>query len=266
MTDRDDELRRKLGWTGPEESDFEPPNAEPEPPPPPSRRCPRGLRSTSWSRDRGLQDARGPKTSVVPNEVRGPEDWSERWSRRRPGPEDDAASRARANRGPPEPAPAPSPLLHPSGARTARRRVSPTAPARYGPPPGSPRDTGPLPAANRPDNGPWSPPPAQQPPRQQRPPAPPNQAAQHGSAVVGGSWLRPRTARAPPPPSGSYAERIRADDLVPARRVPPSRGWRHIVYRATFGLVNPGPCPTSSAKPSWRPGSSRCCAGTTRSV
>ena len=31
--------------------------------------------------------------------------------------------------------------------------------------------------------------------------------------------------------------------MVPARRTPPGRGWRRLVYRATFGLVNPGPSP-----------------------
>ena len=40
MTDRDDELRRNLGWTGPEETDFEPPADEPEPVPPPPRQVP----------------------------------------------------------------------------------------------------------------------------------------------------------------------------------------------------------------------------------
>jgi len=42
---------------------------------------------------------------------------------------------------------------------------------------------------------------------------------------------------------GSYADRIRPDDLVPARRVPPTRGWRRALYRATFGLINLGPGP-----------------------
>ena len=39
---------------------------------------------------------------------------------------------------------------------------------------------------------------------------------------------RPRTGGrvAPPPSPASYADRIRVDDLVPARRIPPGRGWR----------------------------------------
>nr|WP_101950935.1 hypothetical protein [Mycobacterium sp. 3519A] len=32
MTDRDDALRRELGWTGPEETDYEPPKPKPEQP------------------------------------------------------------------------------------------------------------------------------------------------------------------------------------------------------------------------------------------
>lgn len=48
---------------------------------------------------------------------------------------------------------------------------------------------------------------------------------------------------APPPPPGSYADRIRADQLVPERRIPPSSGWRRALYRATFGLVNVGRSP-----------------------
>jgi len=38
-------------------------------------------------------------------------------------------------------------------------------------------------------------------------------------------------------------DRIRADDLVPSRRIPPASGWRRVLYRMTFGLVNAGPSP-----------------------
>jgi MinD-like ATPase involved in chromosome partitioning or flagellar assembly len=48
---------------------------------------------------------------------------------------------------------------------------------------------------------------------------------------------------APPPPTGSFADRIRADDLVPTRRIQPGRGWRSMLYKATFGLVNLGQSP-----------------------
>jgi MinD-like ATPase involved in chromosome partitioning or flagellar assembly len=33
------------------------------------------------------------------------------------------------------------------------------------------------------------------------------------------------------------------EELVPVRRKPPSHGWRRVLYRATFGLINPGPSP-----------------------
>jgi len=56
----------------------------------------------------------------------------------------------------------------------------------------------------------------------------------------GGYGPDPRMA---PPPSGSYADRIRQDELVPPRRVPPGRGWRLAVFKATFGMVNLGQGP-----------------------
>ncbi|KKF00369.1 MinD/ParA family protein [Mycolicibacterium obuense] len=74
--------------------------------------------------------------------------------------------------------------------------------------------------------------------------------------------LRPPTwaPQGPPPPSwpagppdpdttvlpmqpSSYAERIRPADLVPARKSVPARGWRRVLYKATFGAVNLGPSP-----------------------
>ncbi len=45
------------------------------------------------------------------------------------------------------------------------------------------------------------------------------------------------------PPPGSYADRIPVHELVPERRLPPARGWRRLVFRASFGLINPGPSP-----------------------
>lgn len=158
MTDRDDALRRDLGWTASEEPEFEPPAPDPEPAPPP-----------------------------------GP-----------PGP----------------PVPPRPPVDFP--------------PPRYGPPPGSPRDTGPLTGSARPDPGPW-PGPHGRAPRPPRPSAPPPQWPGGGFPQDG--------PPAQAPPSGSYADRIRADELVPVRRVPPSRGWRLALYKATFGLVNLGQGP-----------------------
>ncbi|ULP36964.1 MinD/ParA family protein [Mycolicibacterium rufum] len=52
----------------------------------------------------------------------------------------------------------------------------------------------------------------------------------------------PDTAGLPAQP-GSYAERIRPADLVPVRKPTPGRGWRRVLYSATFGLINLGPSP-----------------------
>ncbi|MBV9349976.1 MAG: MinD/ParA family protein [Mycobacterium sp.] len=41
----------------------------------------------------------------------------------------------------------------------------------------------------------------------------------------------------------SYVERIRSSELVPTRKIPPRRGWRYALYKATFGLINPGQSP-----------------------
>ena len=68
----------------------------------------------------------------------------------------------------------------------------------------------------------------------------PGPAQHHG----GTSWpAHPSPGRQAPPQPMSYAERIRADDLVPVRKAVPGRGWRLAVYKATFGLVNLGPSP-----------------------
>ncbi|MGV0871387.1 MinD/ParA family ATP-binding protein [Mycolicibacterium sp. XJ879] len=168
MTDRDDALRRDLGWTGSDESDMESAAVEPEPTPP----------------------------------------------------------------NPPVPPP------HPP---------ADVPPGRFGPPPGMPRDTGPLPGSVRSEPGPWPGPPGRPP----RPPAGPHAGPARPSAPPpppgGPQWpaggYPPDAPPAQGPPSGSYADRIRADELVPARRVPPGRGWRLALYKASFGLINLGPGP-----------------------
>ena len=68
------------------------------------------------------------------------------------------------------------------------------------------------------------------------------------------------------PPAGSYADRIIRDELVPARKTPPSRGWRLALFKLTGGLVNLGQSPDELRQAELEPGSSRCCAATTRSA
>ncbi|MCV7278823.1 MinD/ParA family protein [Mycolicibacterium flavescens] len=186
MTDRDDALRRKLGWTGPEDlgwtgsedSDFEPASSDPEPATPP--------RPTA-----------APRPPVVPEPEQTSQDPPPGFRDTQPFTEADRAVGAR----PPLP--------------------------RYGP------------AGGRQEQGPWGPPPGRPAPPPQHPAQPPQQGRPQ-------AWPGPGmgpVARPPQPPPGSFAERIRADELVPARRVPPTRGWRLALYRATFGLINPGPGP-----------------------
>jgi MinD-like ATPase involved in chromosome partitioning or flagellar assembly len=212
VTDRDDALRRDLGWTGPEDSDYEPPTPKPEPPPPPKPPVP----------------SRPPVDFVAPEP---------------PSPPDDAAN-APGPQPPQRPAPPdtpPPPFLDPDRPGGSFRQQ----PSRYGPPPGSPRDTGPLPA-NRPDDGAWSQPSGWPPPRGPRPTGQTASPPQQPSGTrTGQSWPPQGYApdAAPPPPTTSYADRIRADDLVPARKVAPTGGWRLALYKATFGMVNLGPSP-----------------------
>jgi MinD-like ATPase involved in chromosome partitioning or flagellar assembly len=229
VTDRDDALRRELGWTGPEESNYEPDSVTPEPAAPAKPPVP----------------PRPPVDFVAPDPASSPAGTPPR--------EDDQATPPGTNRVPPAPTPEPGERGGPTdGPPPLREPDRPGGsfrppPPRHGPPPGSPRDTGPLPNANRPDNAPLGQGPSWQPPGAPRHTTPGGQAQQ----LHGGPTSQPSPAEgygpegrvAPPAPTGSYAERIRFNDLVPTRPVPPGRGWRLALYKATFGLVNVGPSP-----------------------
>lgn len=201
MSERDDALRRQLGWTGPEESDYEPaptpaePTFTPAATPLPSR----------------------PPVDFVPGDT--PPEQS-----RPPQP------------APPAPEPPAQPPREPDRPATGGFRQPPP---RYAPPPG-PHQGPPPPNQPPPPNSQWG----QQHSgwQQQRgphPQGPPNA----GPPPAG--WPPPQFGpdprMAPPPPAGSYADRIRRDELVPAKRTPPSRGWRRALFTITFGMVNLGP-------------------------
>lgn len=180
MSDRDDVLRKELGWTGPEESNYEPTPPE---------------RTTT--------------PMVTPPPSRPPVDYV---------PAGDAPETE------PEPA-APPP---------------PPPPPRFGPP------------AQTPPPHTWGPPPPHQQPgwqqgRPQRPGPPPPPPPPPPGPPQYGTWqgqpYAPDPRGTPSQPTGSYADRIRADDLVPSRRIVPTRGWRRAVYKMTFGLINPGQSP-----------------------
>jgi MinD-like ATPase involved in chromosome partitioning or flagellar assembly len=154
------------------------------------------------------------------------------------------------------PAPPPPPPPPPPPRDTDRPDGGPRPRQRYGPPPGVPRDTGALPVQGRPPEPPqqWAPqPPNQQPPvwqqgRGPRPNPPPpvqGQGPPPGPPQYGSWQGQPygQDPRVAPPPPGSYADRIRADELVPTRPVAPTRGWRRAVFKLSFGLINPGQSP-----------------------
>ena len=159
MTDRDDALRSDLGWTGPEETDFEPPADEPEPGPPlPGQVPPRPPGDyvpppppDTWEEDPG-PTVEATRVADLPTEAGPPQVYRE-------------AERPRGSFRPPPP--------------------------RYGPPPGAPRDTGPFPSQNRGDGTQWSQQPDRQRPRHGRPPMPPGQPPQQ----PGQPWPRADTPR-----------------------------------------------------------------------
>ena len=213
MSERDDALRRQLGWTGPEESDYEPP-APVEP--------------TFTQASTPLPSR--PPVDFVPADPAPPEDP--------PAPEPAAHTTRELDRPagfpPPSPRHAPPPAPRDQGqfGGLLRQQNPPQQPS-----PQPPQQSGPAPAANAQQWGQQQQPPGWQLQRAPHPPAPPNpgppptwQAQQFG----------PDPRLAPPPPTASYADRIRRDELVPAKPLPPSRGWRLMLYRLTFGAINLG--------------------------
>ena len=142
----------------------------------------------------------------------------------------------------------PTRLRRPSSIRNARLAVSVSSRPDTDRHRDRPATQGRCPTANRPDDGAWSQPPSWQPPRATATGGADRTAtaSRRGTdAAVARPGLRtsPTPPPPPPPPPESYADRIRADDLVPARKVPPGRGWRLAVYKATFGMVNLGQSP-----------------------
>ncbi|MDH6244340.1 MinD/ParA family protein [Mycobacterium sp. OTB74] len=56
-----------------------------------------------------------------------------------------------------------------------------------------------------------------------------------------GPWPHGTGPQAAGGANASYADAIRRDDLIRTRQPEPRRGWRRLLLRATFGLVNLGP-------------------------
>lgn len=219
MSDRDDALRRELGWTGSEESNYQPAPGEP---------------------------TVTPEATPLPS--RPPVDHTPPIVQLDPPPEAELEAQSEAE--PTQQLSLPLPPPPPPPRDVDRPDAGPRPPPRYGPPPGAPREIGAFPAQGRPPEPrqQWAPqPPNQQPPGWQQGhgprPNPPHGQGPPQYATLQGQPYGQGSRVAPPPPPGSYADRIRADDLVPVRRIAPSRGWRRAVFRLTFGLVNPGLSP-----------------------
>jgi MinD-like ATPase involved in chromosome partitioning or flagellar assembly len=158
-----------------------------------------------------------------------------------PHPEAERPPTGTADDTPPQPWPAPpvklpkrpdQPGQLPPAAGFAVPPSRPQPAARHG---GSEAETLAMPAARPDQSAGWQ---SVPPPRE--PVGPGKAPRRHWPAAP--ADLQPRGA-APPAEWGGYVEAIRASDLVPAHRIPPGRGWRRAVFRATFGLVNLGPSP-----------------------
>ncbi|MCV7336925.1 MULTISPECIES: MinD/ParA family ATP-binding protein [Mycolicibacterium] len=229
MPDPDDTLRRELGWTGPEESDFEPDTR-------PTRRKPPAPPSIPGRPPVNFVPSKPPEKTSDPDDPGATQGV----------PTDPDAERARSTFREAPPAPPTPPQQQP--------------PPPPPPPPAPPHDGHPAPPhqpppaqghpENRPDAWEHHPPGWQLP--SQRPPGPGGPPPQHPYGpppgqpwpAEGGFAPDPNASPGVPPlPTGSYADRIRVNELLPPKRQPPASGWRLFVYRATFGLINPGPSP-----------------------
>lgn len=257
MTDRQDAPRQQLNWVPPEDSPgYTRPSATEDQPNPADSPPPAGDRAKA-APPTSENPADEPQQHVPP----APPGY-------RPAPQH--------HLGPPPPSVTDRPVAAawpPHDPDPARRRIEDQPPVPPPPQPGrdAADDTRVAPETDRPPPSyreptprqqpsppnlgePWQPRPAERPhpdlrgPHPDRRPAPP--AAPPGYPPTTGPATQPLTApgyqpaaRTAPTPPPSYADRINVDDLVPARRVPPSSGWRRAVYTLTFGLINPGQSP-----------------------
>ena len=117
-----------------------------------------------------------------------------------------------------------------SGQPFTRQRWEPddSDPSAKAPPSGPPpRDVEPTRPAGQSDRPPQPSPPGPAGPRAPGQPRPDPQAAGQGPS--------------PQQFGHSYTDSIRFADLVPARKREPNSGWRWLVFKASFGLINPGP-------------------------
>lgn len=107
------------------------------------------------------------------------------------------------------------------------------------------RDFPPPPQWGAPEpSRPQAPPYTQQPPP--RPPQPPREGWQGNRPEPQQAGEHPWEEQAHQPASPanwSYVDSIRPNELVPTRKIPPGKGWRKVLYKSSFGLLNFGQSP-----------------------
>ena len=137
------------------------------------------------------------------------------------------------------------------GAAALHRRDGPGAPPPSGPPPRYAPPSGPWPPAEGPSPEPaphwdgtpepstqWQPAAGRSAEGRgpQPPPRSPDQQPAGNWGAGAPTWNQAQGSAA----DFSYVSNIRSSELVPARKIPPRRGWRKAVYAGTFGLINLG--------------------------
>ena len=258
-----------------------PPNAAP--PPPPWERQQSGRGASPDVDSAAAQHGSSPRPVGPPNyygvESPGPADverppaptreepQAQRGEPERPGPQaggQHAASPGEGRQGPPpgeerhgrgpdtERPPVGGQPGPPTGERTGETQV--LTRREFGPPPfrdsadgwTPPRETAAPARPERPsgaDTGPQRQ--GAPPPGQRGEPRPPQWGPGGPEPGEPGRWPEQRGAQpaAPSPGTWSYSDQIRSSELVPTRKIPPSRGWRRAVLKGTFGLINLGQSP-----------------------
>jgi MinD-like ATPase involved in chromosome partitioning or flagellar assembly len=227
VTDRDDTRRIEHGWTGSEDTDFEPDTG----PTLPQRRAPEP-----------------PHDPAIPG--RPPVDYVPAKPKPTPPASDDDGDPQAGHDTADLPQPPTEEQPRSSFREPTQRQQPPQQTAQHAKQPAHPPHDG-RPALSQPDGNPWEQQPGwpmhlQRPQSSPPPPAPPTPQPPHSFGpqlwpVEGGFVPDDSGQHAPHAVPGSYADRIRVNDLVPPRPEPPAGGWRLLVYKASFGLINPGP-------------------------
>ena len=171
----------------------------------------------------GPQDRAGPGEPVA----QAPSPRPDRFAQHEQQPSDIAP---RPGEPPPRPAPPIGPQDRGGPGEPVAQAPSPP-PDRFAQHEQQPSDIAPRPGKPPPRPGPG---PARPGPSWQQPPPPAQQAP--------GGWPADYHAQGSAA-NRNYVDSIRSSELVPTRRIPPGRGWRKVLYIASFNLVNLGQSP-----------------------